>query len=90
MKHEPHLILRPADIKLIGHTSYPDENRNTHFICSISTAGIEEILLRNILRLIGGYSITSKMVHIETAPDGQESVSIDFGTNLLWDIYRGI
>ena len=72
------LTVEQSDIKRIGHTTYQEDNC-TIFVCDLTTSNIEEILLRNILRTFGDYSIIDI--------DDYDENSIEFMTDLPWDIY---
>ena len=72
-----------ADITRIGHTVYEEEG-NTVFVCNPGIAGIEEILLRNILKCFGQYEILDSEDIYPNELDDSE-VNIEFTTNLPWE-----
>ena len=74
--------VQKSDIKHIGHTMYGDDNGNLIILCHCDTAGIEQILLRSILRCFGDYMITEEF-------DADENFyQIGFRTNLPFSIYE--
>lgn len=81
------LEIEKSDIKKIGTTIYSENNNsgNTIFICELNTANIEEILLRNLLKIFGDYSIIETNDWIWN--DSGYIDSIQFITNLPWEEY---
>ena len=74
------------DILLIGHTWFNEEG-NLSIVAGIETAGIESILLRNILLCFGdGYVITDEKDY--EREDG--NVDILFRTNLPYDRFEEV
>ena len=71
------MTLEKSDIWNIGHTIYKDDDENVVFVCYPSIAGIEKILLRNILKKFGDYKI------IDTSYD-YEWDEIQIKTNITW------
>ena len=72
------------DIDNIGHTAY-SENGNLSLVCSTETSGIEQILLRNILKCFGDqYKIVDEY---DTDSEAIENSDIVFETNLPYSIY---
>lgn len=71
--------LYTKDLRQIGHTTYsPDiEQKYTSFICNMDTAGVEGLLLREILHLTG-HKITSEE---DYWPDGEGTDKIDWQFN---------
>lgn len=82
--------LKKSDINKIGITIYPKNKNsgNTIFICDLKTANIEEIFLRNILNSMG-YSIL-EVNDWNYDYDCNEIDSIQFVTNLPWEVYINI
>lgn len=74
--------LYKSDLKKIGGTHYSKDG-NLHILCDISTANIEEVLLRNILELFGDYEIKDAFDFEWDNGD----MNIEFVTNLPWDEY---
>jgi hypothetical protein len=72
------------DIKKIGGTAFGDDDGFTHILCDLSTANIEEILLRSILKCFGEeYCI----VACEDWEWDNGIQQIEFVTNLPWESY---
>ena len=80
--------LKKSDIKKIGNTATPDRNGNTSIICNGMTANIEELFLRNILKLFGEYVIVDAVDFVWN--NNPDEVDIEFQTNLPWDVYLSI
>lgn len=72
--------LYPTDIYKVGHTIYSDSG-NACFACHLITANIEELILREILKLFGEYEI----LHIDDGDNGE----IIFTTNLPYNKLPG-
>ena len=71
---------KKSDLKLIGHTCY-EESNNLAVVCYLQTCGIEEILLRNILKCFGQeYKIIAK----EDADDE----NVVYITNLSYEEFK--
>ena len=73
------------DIEKIGTTTFGGDDGFTHILCDLSTANIEEILLRNILKCFGDEYEILACEDFEWE-NGVEQ--IEFVTNLPWDLYR--
>ena len=67
-----------SDLTKIGSTLY-EEDGNTHIICDVQTANIEEILLRNVLRCFGQ---DYKILNAEDFEWENGDIGILFKTNL--------
>ena len=79
------LEVQADDIERIGGTTFGGDDGFTHILCDLSTANIEEILLRSILKCFGEeYRIMS--IDDWTWENGDEQ--IEFTTNLPWEAYR--
>jgi len=77
-----------SDIQKIGHTKYGDKEENrTVVVCDVKFANLEEILLREILKLYG-YKIveTRDRIHDED----WKHVDIDFITDMPFDEYMAL
>jgi len=81
---EINIKLKVSDLKGIGHTTNEDEG-DTTFYCSVETANIERIFLRNILEHLG-YQITSED-NATLNPSSDLPDSIAFSTTLPWSEY---
>lgn len=78
------MILYKEDLKKIGGTKCSSEDgKYLTILCSVATAGIEEILLRNILLLFGDYKITDRADFVWDNGD----VEIEFTTDFPWSEY---
>ena len=85
--HIMNIQVEKTDIDLIGHTCY-SENGNLAIICSTDTSGIEQILLRNILKCFGEeYKIVDEY---DTDSEEIEYSDIVFETNLPYSIYQSV
>ena len=82
------LDLIKEDLLRIGGTSY-EKNGFLCIICNIETANIEEILLRNILKLFGEYEIieTNDFAWSEEDAENGES-DIEMLTNMPIEVYN--
>lgn len=81
------LQLEKSDLERIGFMTSETSDGHTSFMCNPSSANIEYILLRNVLRLFGEYSI----IQIEDeifSTDGDDFVV--YVTNLPWSIYTSM
>lgn len=83
------LDLRKSDIHRFGHTMFQEDGHlSIVFDADDGGYGVSIILLRNVLRLFGDYSITetldwwSEMVSEEDFPD-----EIVVRTNLPWSVF---
>jgi hypothetical protein len=80
--------LRFEDIEKIGHTAHAEDSC-TVLSCSVETANIEELFLREILSL-RNYQITEideEIRRISGWPS-HEYVSIIFRTNVPWEVFQ--
>lgn len=73
------------DLKKIGNTMLKDSVGNLAIICSISTANIEEILLRNILEISG-----NKILSEEDFVWENDEIDIQFVTDFKWSDYQDL
>lgn len=76
--------LLKSDLQNIGHTAYKSKDGFLQILCNPQTANIEEILLRNILKLFGDYEITNVCDFIW----GSGLTDIKFTTNLPFEFYE--
>lgn len=74
------------DILKIGNTIF-EENGNVGILCSIQTANIEEILLRNILLT---FNEKYKIISEEDFEWDNGDKEIKFITNMPWNEYVNI
>lgn len=72
-----------SDLNRIGHTIF-DNGGFTTFICHGSTFGIEAILLREILLLLGDYAIISEGDYLFGNLD---ECDYAFATDLPYSVY---
>lgn len=81
--------LRKSDICLIGHTVFAVAGR----LCIVieadePSAGLKEIMLRNILKIFGDYEI--KEIWEWDADDDGETDTLVFATTLPIEIYESL
>lgn len=74
------------DILKIGNTIF-EENGNVNILCSIQTAKIEEILLRNILLT---FNEEYKIISEEDFEWDNGDKEIKFITNMPWNEYVNV
>lgn len=78
------MVLLKEDLKKIGGTKCSShDGKYLTVLCSVNTAGLEEILLRNILLLFGDYKITDRADFVWENGD----VEIEFTTDFPWSEY---
>ena len=73
------------DIQKIGTTTFGADDGFTHILCDLSTANIEEILLRSILKCFGD---EYEILGCEDFEWDNGIEQIEFVTNLPWDVYK--
>lgn len=82
------LTLIKHDINRIGNTKY-SKNGFLGVICYIETANIEEILLRNILKLFGEYEIIETNDFAWSEEDAENwKFDIEMLTNMRIEVYN--
>lgn len=69
------------DIAKIGYYVY-EINQGTCFRCHIETAGVEEIILRNVLCTLGDYYLFPQNVKVN-----KDEQWVEFHTDLPFSIY---
>ena len=78
------------DIKLIGGTTFKNDEGNACFICDSETSNIETIFLRSILMCFGDeYKIVSREDFYWGLGD-DEMASILITTNLPFELYNSL
>lgn len=77
------------DIKKIGYHIQANSDNNTYFICDGATSNLEQIILREILRLFG-YKILSVRDHIWIDNNQKEQMDILIETDMPWEVYDRI
>lgn len=75
-------MLVQKDIARIGYHVY-EINQGTCFRCHLETAGIEEILLTNILCQFGDYYLTNNNVILNN-----DEKWVEFHTDLPFNVYK--
>ena len=82
------LDLRKEDLNRIGNTT-GEQNGFLYIICNSETANIEEILLRNILKLFGEYEIIEINDYAWSEEDADNfKFDIEILTNMPIDVYN--
>jgi hypothetical protein len=82
------LDLIKEDLNRIGNTKY-EKNGFLCIICNIKTANIEEILLRNILKLFGEYKILETNDFAWSEEDAENwKFDIEMLTNMPIEVYN--
>ena len=81
------LTLKVSDLKSIGHTIYPVD-QEVNFVCSLQTANLEGVILRNIIAHLGYEMDEGSDSYSKEGVDLPDSVT--FATSMPWDEYRRI
>lgn len=81
--------VKKEDICLIGHTVFCQDG-NTAFICQTVQSHIEYILLRNILKCFGDYTIVDTYEKFENENDLLSVTDRVFVTDLPYTMYSSI
>ena len=83
-----YLELRKEDLSRIGNTKF-DKNGFLCIICNSDTVNIEEILLRNILKLFGEYEILESNDFAWSDEDAENwKFDIEMITNMPIEVYN--
>ena len=82
------LDLRKDDLNRIGNTKF-EENGFLCIICNSETANIEQILLRNILKLFGKYEILKVNDYAWNEEDAENwKFDVEILTNMPIEVYN--
>lgn len=79
------------DLSKIGHSACCalDGSNRTSILCNVETSNIEEMFLRSILKCFDEeYTIDEINDHVETLPDGEEHLEIEFIISMPFDKYH--